>query len=56
MNAAFLMSVAAAAEPAAPMGAIQGGWEFVIAAYAITWITFVLYTLSLWVRTRREES
>lgn len=33
-------------------GRIEGGWEFVIAAYAITWITFGLYTLSLWARAR----
>ncbi|MCB9673636.1 MAG: hypothetical protein H6737_00885 [Alphaproteobacteria bacterium] len=37
-------------------GRIEGGWEFVFAAYAITWATFGLYTLSLWARARREES
>ncbi|MEZ4323376.1 MAG: hypothetical protein R3F61_38280 [Myxococcota bacterium] len=41
---------------AAEMGAIEGGWEFVIAAYALTWSVFALYTLSLWARARREES
>jgi len=38
------------------MGRIEGGWEFVIAAYGITWATFALYTLSLWARARQEES
>ena len=37
-------------------GRIEGGWEFVIAAYGITWATFALYTLSLWARARREET
>lgn len=39
-------------------GRIEPGeyWEFVIAAYAITWITFALYTLSLWARARQEET
>lgn len=31
-------------------GSIQGGWEYVWAAYAVTWISFALYGLSLWVR------
>ena len=31
-------------------GELQGGWEFVIAAYAITWIFFGGYTISLWLR------
>ena len=37
-------------------GRIEGGWEYVIAAYSITWAVFALYTLSLWVRSRGEEA
>lgn len=47
-------SVALAADPPAMSGKIEGGWNFVIAAYVITWLTFALYTLSLWARSRRE--
>lgn len=50
----ILSTTALAAQP--PSGRIEGGWEYVIAAYAITWITFGLYTLSLWARARREET
>jgi CcmD family protein len=49
-----LCSAAFAADP--PSGRIEGGWEYVIAAYAITWITFGLYTASLFARARREET
>ncbi len=34
------------------MGVIEGGWEFVIAAYSITWTGLVLYIVSLVVRSR----
>lgn len=37
-------------------GAITGGWEFVYASYGITWATFILYAVSLYVRTPREEA
>ncbi len=50
----LFITTALAAQP--PSGKIEGGWEYVIAAYAITWITFGLYTLSLWARARREET
>jgi CcmD family protein len=33
-------------------GVIQGGWEFVIAAYTITGIGFVVYGISLIVRLK----
>ncbi len=32
---------------------IQGGWEYIYAAYAAPWIAFGLYGLSLWLRARR---
>ncbi|HYC87836.1 MAG TPA: CcmD family protein [Thermoanaerobaculia bacterium] len=33
-------------------GVIQGGWEFVIAAYTITGIALVVYGISLIVRLK----
>ena len=36
-------------------GRIQGGWEYVRAAYAIAWTGLSLYALSLWVRRPKEE-
>ncbi len=30
-------------------------WSYVNAAYALTWITFAVYALSLWRRRRRAE-
>ena len=35
-------------------GMIQGGWEFVYAAYGITGGALALYALSLFVRLRRS--
>jgi len=35
-------------------GRIQGGWEFVTAAYVLTLLGIVLYAASLWVRRRKE--
>jgi hypothetical protein len=31
---------------------IQGGWEYIGAAYGITWGVLILYGLSLWLRHR----
>ena len=36
-------------------GRITGGWEFVYAAYGITWATFILYAASLYVRQKNLE-
>ena len=36
-------------------GRIQGGWEYVKAAYAICWTGLSLYAISLWVRRPRED-
>lgn len=33
-------------------GVIQGGWEYVIAAYAVSALVFVAYALSLYLRLR----
>jgi hypothetical protein len=32
-------------------GQLEGGWEYVIAAYLITWIFFGGYAASLWLRS-----
>jgi CcmD family protein len=33
-------------------GTIEGGWEFVYAAYIVTWVFLGGYGLSLWKRSR----
>ena len=55
MNA--LLSCLLLAQSAAPVrvGKIVGGWEYVWAAYAVTWAILVLYTISLWVRRTRSH-
>jgi heme exporter protein D len=37
-------------------GMIQGGWEFVWAAYGITFTTLSLYCFSLWLRLRADKN
>lgn len=37
-------------------GVIEGGWEFVWAAYAVTTIVFVAYSLSVLSRYRKERN
>jgi hypothetical protein len=32
------------------LGRVQGGWEYVWAAYGIAWASLSLYSLSLWTR------
>lgn len=39
----------------AQAGMIQGRYEFVVAAYVITWVFFVGYAGSLYLRRREEE-
>jgi CcmD family protein len=39
----------------APQGVIVGGWNFVVAAYAITATGLVLYAWSLIRRTRQQR-
>ena len=34
-------------------GELQGHWEYVTAAYVVTWLFFGGYTLSLWYRARQ---
>jgi CcmD family protein len=36
-------------------GAIQGGWEYVSAAYGVTWLFLGGYALSLVIRARRGK-
>lgn len=35
-------------------GVVSGGWSFVIAAYGITSVALLAYTVSLFVRLRSE--
>lgn len=37
------------------IAAIQGGWEYVIPAYAITWGLLLGYSISLWWRSGDRE-
>lgn len=39
----------------ATTGRIVGGWEFVWAAYGVTWLFLVGYFVSLWLRSRNAE-
>jgi hypothetical protein len=39
----------------AQTGMITGGWEYVVAAYVLTWLFLGGYAASLWVRTREER-
>jgi hypothetical protein len=33
-------------------GRISDGWTWVLLVYGITWVTLLVYALSLWIRTR----
>jgi hypothetical protein len=35
-------------------GRIEGGWEFVTAAYVLTGLGIIVYATSLWLRRRKE--
>ena len=37
-------------------GVVTGGWEYVTAAYVLSWAMLVGYTVSLWLRSPREEA
>lgn len=37
-------------------GVVQGGWEFVIAAYSVTAIGFIVYAVSLFGRLKEPKS
>jgi heme exporter protein D len=37
------------------MGHVVGGWEYVWAAYGITWAGLLLYGLSLYVRRKERK-
>jgi hypothetical protein len=48
-----LLAQAADAASRVGVGRIVGGWDFVGAAYGVTWGGLALYALSLWVRRPR---
>jgi hypothetical protein len=37
-------------------GRIQGGWEYIWAAYLIAWASLSLYALSLWLRRHGQAT
>ncbi|HET8798636.1 MAG TPA: hypothetical protein VFO89_13170 [Thermoanaerobaculia bacterium] len=37
-------------------GVVQGGWEFVIAAYTITFLAFIVYGVILITKLREEQA
>ena len=37
-------------------GMIQGGWEYVYAAYGISWTALIVYAASLYLRGRQGRS
>ena len=56
MTSAWLMLVLAQTARTVGSGRIVGGWEYVWAAYAITWAALGLYALSLWLRRPGADS
>jgi hypothetical protein len=38
------------------MGYVEGGWEFVWAAYSVTAVVFAGYTVSVFLRLRAERA
>jgi hypothetical protein len=52
--AGYLLQGASTAERVGA-GRIVGGWEYVYAAYGITYAAIVIYTLSLWLRRRSAQ-
>ena len=47
---------AAGLQPVALSGQIQGGWEFVIAAYTVSAVVLIGYTASVYMRYRKERA
>ena len=39
----------------ATMGAIEGGWSYIIAAYVVTWVMLGGYAISLFMRARNNS-
>jgi RsiW-degrading membrane proteinase PrsW (M82 family) len=37
-------------------GVISDGWNFIWAAYLVTWVAITAYGLSLWLRGRAKEN
>lgn len=37
-------------------GVVQGGWEFVIVAYTVTGLSFVIYGVSLFIRLKEWKN
>ncbi|MHB8875263.1 MAG: hypothetical protein ACYC8T_16375 [Myxococcaceae bacterium] len=52
----FPLVLAAAQELKPGEGLIVGGWEYVYAAWGLTWTALVLYSLSLWLRRNAADT
>ena len=37
------------------MGHVVGGWEYVWAAYGITWATVIVYSASIFLKRKKEK-
>ena len=37
-------------------GVVEGGWEYVVAAYTVTAVSFIVYGLSLFMRLRGQKN
>jgi hypothetical protein len=37
-------------------GVVSGGWEYVYAAYGVTWLFFLGYGISLFIRQRAADA
>ena len=56
MTSAWLMLVLAQTGRTVGSGRIVGGWEYVWAAYGLTWAGVCLYALTLWLRRKASTS
>lgn len=54
----LLPILASAAETTVDVGTgrVSGGWEYVTAAYVVTWSVLLGYVVSLWLRQRAVAS
>ena len=56
MIAALFVPLVLASEYKPGEGLIVGGWEYVWAAWGITWLALALYGLSLWMRRTSSDT
>ena len=56
MMAALLFPLFLAAGYKPGEGLIVGGWEYVWAAWGVTWLALALYAVSLWLRRTASDT